>query len=315
LHSGGVIVEVLGQSGKMRLINGDNLVTVAMDNLYELDASGAIIGNTGPNHLKHSRQTFSSVDFTISNETRRTGQYGVPADAIDFSTTLLGASNLEITTLVFLHHGEIHPTVNESWAVAGGTIKFSVQMNAWPFCDGEGGSPCQGNVGAFLEVGMEIKGSADAALPDGEKRFTLATNPETGANITLELSDEVMLDGLWMRMPEGYPRVETQGSKQLFKFRFPRFGAACYYDPIVSGLGTALPPEPPPPPAPPSLPPPSPPPASPPPPVPPPPPWSPPPSPPPPVVACDLHARIGGADVAAMHRARHAASRLDARES
>jgi len=33
------------------------------------------------------------------------------------------------------------------------------------------------------------------------------------------------------------------------------------------------------------------------------------------VVACDMHASIGVADVAAMHRARHAASRLDARES
>ena len=57
-------VDVLGQSGKMTLSNGPNSVTVAMDNLYELDAGGSIIGNTGPNELKHSRQTFASVDFT-----------------------------------------------------------------------------------------------------------------------------------------------------------------------------------------------------------------------------------------------------------
>jgi len=233
-------VDVLGQSGKMTLSNGDNQVTVAMDNLYELNAAGSIIGNTGPNAGKHSRQTFASVDFSVNDTARRTSEFGVPADAIDFRTTLLGSSDLVVSTFVFLHNGVIHPTMNESWAVAGGSVKFAVELNAWPFCSGESGNPCRGETGAFLELGIEIKGSADVTLAGGDgKRFTLATNAATGNNVTLELSDEVLLDGIWVRMPEGYPKIEMQGSKQLFMFRFPRFTSSCLYDPVINGLGTS----------------------------------------------------------------------------
>ena len=99
-----------------------------MDNIYELDAAGNIIANTGSNAEKHSRQTFASVDFSINTTPQRTSRFGVPADGIDFSTTLVGGSTLEVTTFTFLHNGIISPTANESWAVAGGTIKFSISV-------------------------------------------------------------------------------------------------------------------------------------------------------------------------------------------
>ena len=114
-------MDVLGQSGKMTLTNGPNSVTVEMDSIYELDSAGSIIANTGPNSEKHSRQTFASVPFDINSTPRRTDRYGVPASAIDFSTTLVGGSSLNITSLVFSHHGTIAPTQNETWTVAGGT--------------------------------------------------------------------------------------------------------------------------------------------------------------------------------------------------
>ena len=237
---------MLGQSGKMILTNGPSTINVTMDHIYELDAVGNQIGNRGPPSGRHSLNTFAPVDFTINNTPRRTREFGVPADCIDFSTTLVGgAANFLVTTLIFLHNGVIHPTVNESWAVAGGTVKFSIQVSSWPFCNGESGNPCQGDSGAFLEFGMEIKGSADTSLPEGEKRFTLATDAATGNNITLELSDEVLLDGQWVAMPAGYPKIEFQGTKQLFKFRMPRFTASALYDPVISGMGVAPPPVPP----------------------------------------------------------------------
>ena len=239
---------MLGQSGKMRLTNGDNTVTVTMDNIYELDADGNAIANTGSPSIKHSLQTFAPVDFTINDTPRITSDFGVPASGIDFNTTLVsGAASLLVSTYIFHHNGVIHPTANESWTVAGGTVKFSLQIGNWPFCSGEGGNPCQGATGAFLQFGMEIKGSADASLPDGEKRFTLATDAASGNNITLELSDEVLVDGQWVKMPAGFPRVDFQGSKQLFTFRLPRFSGSALYDPIVSGLGSDEPPSAPPP--------------------------------------------------------------------
>jgi len=246
LYNGGVTVNVLGQSGKMTLSNGPNSVTVEMDNLFELDASGSMIGNTGPNDQRHSRNTFASVAFTINSMPRRSSQYGVPADTIDFSTTLLDSSQLSVASMIFLQDGIIKPTANESWTVAGGTIKFSVNISSWPFCSGESTQPCNGATGAFLQFGMQIKGSADASLPNGAKRYTLARDAYTGKNISLELSDEVYANGKWLRMPAGYPRFEMQGSKQLFTFRFPRFTGSALYDPVIAGLETVLSPPPPP---------------------------------------------------------------------
>ena len=184
-----------------------------------------------------------------------THEYGVPATPVTFYTTLLGASELRVTTLIFLHDGVISPTANESWAVAGGTVKFSIEISSWPFCSGESGNPCQGGTGEFLEFGMQIKGAGDATLDNG-KRYTLATNAVAGNAISLELSDEVRVDGSWLRMPAGYPAIEMQGGKQIFKFRLPRFTGSALYDPLVQGLGLPAPPSapqpsPPPPPLPP----------------------------------------------------------------
>ena len=89
-----------------------------------------------------------------------------------------------------------------------------------------------GETGAYLQFGMVIKGSADAAL-DGTKRFTLATDAVAGNNVSLELSDKVYADGAWVPMADGYPKVEMQSSKQLFIFRMPRFSTSALYDPLI----------------------------------------------------------------------------------
>jgi len=226
---------VLGQSGKMTLSNGGNQVTITMDYIKELDAGGRPIGTSGPLAGKHGLNSFAPVAFDVHDVPYRTSAFGVPADGIDFNTTLVNdQSPLKVSTYVFLHDGTIHPTANESWSVGGGTIKFSIQIDTWPFCSGTPGNPCQNAVGAYLEFGLEIKGSADRALPTGEKRLTLATNAATGNNVTLELSDEVLIDGLWVRMPAGYPQVDDLASK--FAFRLPRFATSAVYDPVVHGL-------------------------------------------------------------------------------
>jgi len=246
LYDGGVKLDVLGQSGKMTLSNAPadgsitpNEVTITMDYIREIDAAGNIVGNEGPNSGKHSLQTFASQAFTI-DPTRESIEYGVPSTAIDFRTTLVGGSELLIETHVFMHDGVIQPTSNETFNVSGGTVKFSVSVSSWPFCSGETGNSemgkaCKGNTGAYLEFGMEIKGGSKIE-ETGENSFTLATNPTTGGNVTIEMSNELKLGGEWESMPEGYPMIEYKGSKQLFIFRFPRFNGTALYDPLIDGL-------------------------------------------------------------------------------
>lgn len=225
----------------MRLSNGKNVITVTMDFLRELDADGQTIGNGGPNSVKHSRDTFANTDFEFE-PIRSSHEFGVASYAIDFATTLVADSKLLISTHIFKATGTIFPTDGESWDVGGGSIKFSVSVSSWPFCTGETGHgtdqgwACQGATGEFLEFGMEIKGQESGATNSSAKTFSLATNPETGEDITLELSDEIYVDDEWLQMPEGYPKVITSDSKQLFIFRFPRFNGSALYDPVINGL-------------------------------------------------------------------------------
>ena len=77
--------------------------------------------------------------------------------------------------------------------------------------------------------------------PSGiEKKYDLGTTT-SGRVITLDMSDEVLLDGTWIQMP-ARSRVRSQGSKQLhvFKFRIPRFAASAFYDPLIHDLGSYL---------------------------------------------------------------------------
>ena len=105
---GGVEVQILGQSGKMRLVNSVGAtVTVEMDSIHELDAAGSTIGLSGPNTGKHGRNTFANVEFTIDSTATRTSVDGVLADRIDFQTTLLQTATLTVSTWVFLGSGTI----------------------------------------------------------------------------------------------------------------------------------------------------------------------------------------------------------------
>ena len=45
---------------------------------------------------------------------------------------------------------------------------------------------------------------------------------------------QVNVDGTWQEMVSLYPKVDTQGAKTLFKFRFPKFNSSVTYDPTVS---------------------------------------------------------------------------------
>jgi hypothetical protein len=114
-------------------------------------------------------------------------------------------------TNVFLGNGTITPSGEDRWQVGNGTIKFSVVIQDWPFCQGDSGNPCQGDTGEFLELTIEMKPNhGDAkALGDHHREFRM------GENVTLTLSNQVKIDGRWMSMPRGFPKLVTQGSKQV----------------------------------------------------------------------------------------------------
>ena len=64
-ESNGTSIEVLGQSGKARIVRGETTVTMQVDYLNEIDEFDNEVGNIGQN--KHSVNSFATQSFTFSD--------------------------------------------------------------------------------------------------------------------------------------------------------------------------------------------------------------------------------------------------------
>jgi hypothetical protein len=240
--AGGVHVKVLGQSGKITIgANEDpssdpNKVTVTMDGIYERNVAGALVGSKGlSNTGKHSRNTFANTNFAVGPlMPALLGEGTVRAASLEFESNLHKTSQVRITTYLVQKGGVVkpYPNATESFTVRVGSMKFNIELIDWVFCGDVDASCKAGEVGAFVDVDVEIKGkgsTASSSVDVGVPSF------ELGGGMSVDLSTQVQLDGTWHDMPEGYPKLRTVGSKQIFTFRFPKFSSLAKYDPVVQG--------------------------------------------------------------------------------
>merc|ERR1712136_367148 len=226
--SGGIAVDVLGQSGKFTLYKealgksaDPDAVTVTMSGLYELDEDGEEVGTSGS--TKHSINTFAAQDFTVEDAVE-TSIDGVPASLIKFYSSVSTIGQITVDTWVIESLGTVGPP-NETWSVIPGDVKWSITLSDWTWCGCSQGN--QDQVGEYVDVEIEIKGSGGDVSGSG-KTFDL------GGGVGLELSDQVLVDDAWMSMPEGFPLVSDKGNGQVFTFRFPKFTTSAVYDPLFT---------------------------------------------------------------------------------
>ncbi len=252
-----LLVRVRGQSGAIAVTRnnmGKNKTAAAVfikfDSLREVDSAGNIVGKKGKD--KHSINSFARQDFefgvdqidvpiviedlsrstnstnitTTTNSTNSTNTTATDVASgakITFDTSLDTGSKLAVELVLFSGAGEVG-TATEKWSVQPGDMKFNFNMSEWVWCD-----PCNDGTGAFIDLDIEIKGSDDSPKENGSnKTYTL------GGGVTLDLSDQILLDSAWTSMPEGYPKIESKGAKILYTFRIPKFDVDAMYDPIVS---------------------------------------------------------------------------------
>ncbi|GAX18239.1 hypothetical protein FisN_31Hu008 [Fistulifera solaris] len=216
-----------GQSGKITLYdsqNGDwgsdpDAVTMTMDYLYERDANDKIVGKTGSK--KHSVQNFASQTFTFS-ELEKTELFGYTASTFSFESQVSTVGTIKIDTYVMHEGGTMVTDTNETFEVFPGDFKFNIELVDWEWCN-----PCNDGTSTHIDVGIEIKGSADVPTED-----------DLGGGIPLVLASNIKVGEEVITMPEGYPKIVNEGGKSLFVFRFPKTGDATsyIYDPII-GMG------------------------------------------------------------------------------
>jgi len=231
-EAGKVAVKIIGKSGKFTVYDkakglGDaNKVTVEMDALREIDASGKEVGKSGS--TKHSINTFAAQDFQISApESIKMGvNNSVNAMKVNFISSVSGVGTIYVDTFVMKSAGHVGPD-GELWPVVSGDMKFNVALSGWTFCDL---SACKDGIGDSVELDIKMKGKnpTPIRLPGGKNRFDL------GGGVKLQLTNKILVDGKQMTMQQGYPKLRTVGQAQVFTFRFPKFAHTALYDPLLS---------------------------------------------------------------------------------
>jgi len=221
-------VQVQGQSGKFTVYDEaqgpSGGIQITMDALREVDAGGVAVGTAGA--VKHSINTFAAQSFTIeAPEDVMMGS--VPATKVSFASPISSIGAIKVDTYVLTGNGEVGPP-GERWSASVGDLKWNIEVSNWTWCGCAKGQ--QKQTGAYIDLDVSVKGRSNVAQT--------GNLVDLGAGMGCELSDQVLVDGVWQQMPKGFPRVQLQGSQVVFTFRFPFFTDRAMYDPLITGVSS-----------------------------------------------------------------------------
>lgn len=214
-NSNGTTIDVLGQSGKVKVSRNGQEWSMQVDFLSEVDQFDNEVGNIGQD--KHSVNSFATQSFTFSPLSDKDYK-NTSVKEFTFETPVYNIGKLKLVTMLIGESSSIG-TETESWSVSPGDMKWNIELSDWTFCN-----PCADGTAKFIDVGIEVKGPKNEAK--GNKTVDLG-----GA--TLQLSNRIVIDSVETNMVNNYPKLITRGSKQLYVFRFPKFNTKAVYDPLL----------------------------------------------------------------------------------
>lgn len=197
----------------------ENRVSLSLVTLTELDVNGVPVKAIDLENAQFGISQTSGIFFG-----------GVDARRVSFSTTGENgnAGNLILEAFQIRSNGTVINEGGESFAVQQGDVKFNIVMDKFPFCKAEQDADCTGNAGEFVDVAAEIK-SKQEAVKSGQDDLTY----DLGGNVPLQLSGQLVLDGVPTPMPEGFPKIENVNGKTIVTVRFPKFQESVVYDPTI----------------------------------------------------------------------------------
>jgi len=144
--------------------------------------------------------------------------------------SILRIAAVNMTVFVFAENGTLD-VAGEVSSVLPGSVKFNVEVTDFQFCNGSDDG-CSGYDGTALDIAISVKGMGK--VQKAEKRagedldvFSL------GGGAALRMSKKARIDDRWVDMPDDFPRLEAQGSKQTLVINLPRFSRSALYDPVI----------------------------------------------------------------------------------
>lgn len=242
-----VLLKVMGESGKIEItlkkvvegVEKIDTVNIRFSSLTERDSSGNEVGKAGS--VKHSFNNFAQIKKEVSKVTETKFQ-NINAYSISLTAKDIVAPNSNFigTFYIFNGSGKINTGGSETVDVSPGSIKFSLDIQDWPFCQQM--ETCSGvhcckkdktmEVGSFLDFELEING--DKSIQNVKKN-----DFKFGSDTQLILSSMISVDDEWKQMTDGYPKVSTQGNTNSFTYRFPLFTKKALYDPVIQQISSS----------------------------------------------------------------------------
>lgn len=241
-----VSLKVMGESGKIEItlkkvvegVEKVDTLNIRFASLTERDSSGNEIGKSGS--IKHSFNNFAQIKKEVSKVTQTTFQdISVYTVSLTANGLVAPNSNFIGTFYIFNGSGKINTGGSETVNVSPGSIKFSLDIQDWPFCQEM--ETCSGvhcckkektmEVGSFLDFELEING--DKSIENVKKN-----DFKFGTDTQLILSSMISIDDQWKQMSDGYPKVSTQEKTNVFTYRFPLFTKKALYDPVIQQISS-----------------------------------------------------------------------------
>lgn len=216
VDSSDTAIQVLGQSGKVKITRQNSTITMDFDSMYEKDSLDKIVGMQGSLQNKHGINSFATQNFVFGNKEDVVFQ-GISMVSFTFESPINTVGTLKVRVFISKSNGTIK-NGNETYTIAEGDVKWNIEILTWNFLAET----------EFLELNIIIKTlNDDEKVTQNGDKFTIGT-------MDLSTSNNVLIDNVLQPMPNGFPKLSIQGNKQIFTFKFPKFATSMIYDPIFS---------------------------------------------------------------------------------
>ncbi|XP_078354973.1 skeletal aspartic acid-rich protein 2-like [Oculina patagonica] len=247
LGSGRVRAKIKGRSGKVEFVQKGSdgkfdyakAFTLEVDYVKQKDEDGGDVGK--------AVNSLASQDFTFSALKQNAVYQSIPAVNLNLDAFLTAPeATLKLELYIFKQAGNI-TFGNETFLVENGTLKILIKLENYTFCEGSKiGSICKNNeVGKFVDIAIVVKskkGKKAQKRTDADKKGKIRCLknkkcPEVfgfDEDGEMALTKSIIVDGKTETQPSGYPRADTQGSKQRFIFRTFKFNGTAVFDPAIT---------------------------------------------------------------------------------
>ncbi|KAL7521536.1 hypothetical protein ACHAWX_006212 [Stephanocyclus meneghinianus] len=233
--AGSTLVEFVGHSGQLRFCKlddgsntcGGRFVQIKMGRLREIDIMGGM--------TKNKVSSFASTDFTWSQpEETEIFSDNLPSTLrgtrVCFTTQLRVGSNspsapkanFTMDTVTY-HTDGTAQNGNVTIFVPEGALKFSIEVNGWPFL----------NKNNFLQFGVDIQTNQNAGRNFGLHSANGTSDQDefyVGDGITIDAPTSAMIDGSQQNIEA---TLTVEPDRQSIDWTFPFFESSLFYDPVI----------------------------------------------------------------------------------